>query len=115
MYRVALLLAFVSLTAVSQQKQSGEGKFVVVPTMAGSRPVTVAALNISRGAQYPSSVHLSGDVEIKTPVCLPVGRNDRLICDGTMIVRADDAVLHEDTGEIEAYGNVIVTPLRHAK
>ena len=119
MYRIALLLAVVSitciLTAVSQQNPSEGRKFVVIPTMAGSRPVTAAALNISHGVTYPSSVHLSGDVEIKTPVCLPTGRHGKLICDGAMIVRADDAVLHEDTGEIEAHGNVMVTPLRHEK
>ena len=56
-----------------------------------------------------------GDVEIKTPVCLPVGRHGRTVCDGSMIVRADAAVLHEDTGEIEAHGNVVITPLRHEK
>ena len=119
MHRIALLLAVASitciLTALSQQNPTEGRKFVMVPTMAGSRPVAVAALNISHGANYPASVHLTGDVEIKTPVCLPTGRNSKLVCDGSMIVRADDAVLHEDTGEIEAHGNVVITPLRHEK
>jgi hypothetical protein len=29
------------------------------------------------------------------------------------ILRAEEAILHEDTGEIEAHGNVSVTPLYH--
>ena len=30
-----------------------------------------------------------------------------------MVVTADEAEFHEDTGQIEARGNVSVTPLRH--
>jgi lipopolysaccharide assembly outer membrane protein LptD (OstA) len=84
-----------------------------IPAEDNFRLVAVSAFNISRGATYPSNVYLSGGVEIKTPVCLPVGQNGEPVCDGMMVLRADEAILHEDTGEIEAHGNVSVTPLYH--
>ena len=79
----------------------------------GNRPVALTARSIERGVEYPSIVELKGNVEIKTSVCLPVGKQGKLTCDGYMIVRADEVRFHEDTGEIEANGHVIVTPLRH--
>jgi hypothetical protein len=85
-----------------------------VPTLnGGSNPVRLSALNVQRGVTYPSVIEMKGNVEIQTPVCLPVGKGRKLICDGHMIVHADEAKFHEDTGEIEATGTVIVTPLRH--
>ncbi len=79
----------------------------------GSRPVVLTAISIVRGARYPTVIKLKGSVEIKTPVCLPIGKNGALVCDGEMIVHADEAELHEDSGEIQAHGNVQITPLRH--
>src|SRR5262245_17508473 len=81
----------------------------------GSRAVSLAALSIERGAKYPSVINLKGNVEIIAPVCLPVGKNSALICDGDMIVHADEAEFHEDTSEIQAHGNVQIIPLRHRK
>ena len=77
--------------------------------------VSLQALNIERGAHYPSVIQLKGNVEVKTPVCLPVGRHRAVVCDGEMILHADAAEFHEDTGEIKASGSVSVTPLRHRK
>ncbi|MDQ6664059.1 MAG: hypothetical protein M3Z23_06670 [Acidobacteriota bacterium] len=90
-----------------------EQKHLTAVPLSGGRAATLTALNIERGGQYPSAIHLTGGVEIKTPICLPAGRHGKLICDGSMILRADEATYHEDSGEIEASGSVTVTPLRH--
>ena len=92
-----------------------EQKHLSVVPVGGGRGSTLAALNIERETPYPSAIHLKGAVEIKTAVCLPVGRHGKLICDGEMILRADEATYHEDSGQIEARGSVTVTPLRHEK
>jgi hypothetical protein len=55
----------------------------------GVRPATLTAFEIERGGEYPAAIHLKGAVEIKSPVCLPVGKRGNLICDGEMIVKAD--------------------------
>jgi len=66
-------------------------------------------MEIDRGTQYPSVIHLKGNVEIRTPVCVAAGPGTALACAGYVVVRADQADLHEDTGEVEASGNVRVT------
>lgn len=88
-----------------------ELKHVIVPLPHANRNASLAALAIERGAEYPSVVKLSGSVEIKAPVCVPAGKKGAVICDGYIIVRADEAVFHEDTGQIEAHGNMTVTPV----
>ena len=101
------------LTSATGQDTASDQKHLTLAPLNGNRAVTVTALSIERGADYPSIVKLKGNVEIKTPVCLPVGKNGEMICDGEMIVRADEAQFHEDTGEIESNGHVTVMPLRH--
>lgn len=102
-----------SVPLIMGQGTTSEEKHLTVPTLNGKFPVRLSALNVQRGVRYPSVVQMKGNVEIQTPVCLPVGEGGKFICDGEMIVRADEAKLHEDTGEIEATGKVVVTPLRH--
>ena len=104
---IALLPWATGQDAISQQKH------LTIAPQNGTRPVALTARSIERGVEYPSIVRLKGNVEIKTPVCLPVGKQGKLICDGEMIVRADEAQVHEDTGEIEPNGHVTVVPLRH--
>jgi lipopolysaccharide assembly outer membrane protein LptD (OstA) len=60
------------------------------------------ALSIERLVKFPGIVHLKGSVEIATKV----GVNDAPVSLMIMVVRADEADYHEDTGEIEARGNV---------
>jgi hypothetical protein len=99
--------------ALCQDKDTVEVKHLTVPTLNGNRAVSMSALNVERGVEYPSVIRLNGNVEIRTPVCLPVGPENKLVCDGYMILRADEATFHEDTGAIEAHGNVSVIPLQH--
>jgi lipopolysaccharide assembly outer membrane protein LptD (OstA) len=60
------------------------------------------ALSIERMVKFPAIVHLKGSVEIATKV----GVSDAPVSLMIMVVRADEADYHEDTGEIEARGNV---------
>jgi hypothetical protein len=101
------------LTFATGQDMPSEQKHLTIAPLNGNRAVALTALSIERGVEYPSVIRLKGNVEIKTPVCLPVGKKSELICDGEMIVRADEAQFHEDTGEIQPIGHVTVMPLRH--
>jgi len=92
-----------------------EQKQLSVTPIGGLQAATVKANQIERGSHYPSVIHLTGGVEIKTPVCLPTGAQGKLICDGYMILRADEASYHEDSGRIDARGSVSVIPLLHEK
>ena len=101
------------LTLATGQDMTSEMKHLTIAPLKGDRAVALTALRIERGVAYPSVIRLWGNVEIKTPVCLPVGKKGALICDGEMIVRADEAQFREDTGEIQPSGHVMVMPLRH--
>lgn len=85
---------------------------LVVALVAGPR-VSLTANSMERDGDYPSTIRMTGAVEIKSQVCLPVGADGKLICDGYTIVRAEAATFHEATGRIEAVGSVSITPLRH--
>jgi hypothetical protein len=111
---IALAVTVLPILVLAQENSTELKHFTAVPAN-GSRPVSLAALSIEHGGQYPTVIRLKGKVEIKTPVCLPAGKGGAVVCDGEMIVRADEAEFHEDTGEIQAHGNVQVTPLRHLK
>jgi hypothetical protein len=96
--------------AQDQAARLSEVKHLTVFPVNGIRPVLLSALSIQRGAEYPSVVELRGDVEIRTRLCVMQGdtaaRKGAMVCDGEMVVRADDAVFHEDTGTVEATGKV---------
>jgi len=92
-----------------------EQKHLSAPTVNGIRPVLLSALSIERGAEYPSLVELKGNVEIRTPVCYLTSKTPGQmthVCIGESILHADEAVFHEDTGEVEARGKVTVTPFQ---
>ena len=104
-----LLVAACALACLPLAAQ--ELKHLVVPTVNGIRPVDLSALSIERGAQYPSVIELKGNVEVRTPICFR--EKDAMSCIGESILHADEAVFHEDTGEVEARGKVTVTPFQY--
>ena len=112
-----LLLSTVVLAILGRPnawgQEAAERKTVTLPVVNQKFPSTASALHIERGMEYPGVVKLTGNVEVRTPVCLPMGKKGATVCDGYTIVHADEAVFHEDTGRIDAHGNVTVTPLRH--
>jgi hypothetical protein len=101
-----------SLPLATGQDNSSQLKHLMVPSPNRNRSAYVSAVNIERGVEYPSVLRLKGSVEIKMPVCLRTDPGDSLVCDGYVIVRADAADMHEDTGAIEAHGDTTVTPTR---
>jgi lipopolysaccharide assembly outer membrane protein LptD (OstA) len=101
-------LALSTLTATAQGPPA-DVKNLVVPTMDGVPPIWVSALQIDRGSPYPDVVHLKGTVEIRQRVCVRTGPGNALPCDGYMVVRADEADVHEETGAVDARGNVRLT------
>jgi lipopolysaccharide assembly outer membrane protein LptD (OstA) len=70
-------------------------KYLITAPANGPHGATLSALNIQRGVSYPSIVHLSGSVEVRST---------------GFIVQADSADYDEDTGEVRARGEVIVKP-----
>ena len=63
-------LAVCALALAAQDYPAGQLKHLPIPTASGQPVVTVAALEIERGAEYPTVVHLKGSVEIRMPVCV---------------------------------------------
>jgi lipopolysaccharide assembly outer membrane protein LptD (OstA) len=62
-----------------------------------------------RPSPYASVIRLKGNVNIRTTTCIPAGRRHTKVCEAAMLLRADEADFREETGEIEARGNVRVT------
>jgi hypothetical protein len=110
---VAVVAVSIVISVAPGQQSDLEQKHIVIAPQNATRLVAAEARHIERGLPYPSVVTLEGAVRIKTPVCLPVGPQNSVICDGYMIVRADSAEVDEKTGEIRPRGNVVITPLYH--
>ncbi len=66
---------------------------------------TLQADSIERGLRYPSVIELRGNVQITSRTVVRDSPLSLMI----MVVRADEADYHEDSGEIEARGSVQVT------
>jgi len=104
------LAALVCAVVLSGQNYpAGQRKHLSVPITSSAQPLVVAANEIDRRVQYPSVIHLKGDVEIRMPVCVATGPGAEQHCAGEIVFRADEADLHEETGQIEAKGAVKVT------
>jgi len=101
------LFALAALGALALFAQD-EPKHLAVPA-SPDRPMTVKADQIERGAPYPSTIHLKGNVEIRTGVCVRTQPGNSLSCDGYTVLRAEEADVQEDTGAVEARGNVRLT------
>jgi hypothetical protein len=66
-------------------------------------------LEIERGAEYPTVVHLKGSVEIRMRTCVMTGPGNMQVCAGYIVMHAGEADFHEDSSQIEARGNVTFT------
>jgi hypothetical protein len=104
---LAALLA--SAATVAAQDRRAELKHQYITTADSLQPIALSALEIQRALPYDGVVHLKGSVEIKTPVCLATGPGTAHSCAGYVVLRAEQADFHEDSGQIEASGNVKVT------
>jgi hypothetical protein len=102
--KLCLAFAFAISTLAAQ-----EIKHVVVPIDSSERAVLASALEVVRDLPYNGVIHLKGSVEIKMPVCIKIGPNNAKQCEGYVILRAEEADVHADSGKIDARGNVTVT------
>jgi len=75
--------------------QEAARKHLATAPVNGRRQALLSADSIQRGVSYPSIVHLSGNVEVRST---------------GFIVQADSAEYDESTGEVHARGEVIVKP-----
>ena len=66
---------------------------------------TLQAESIDRELPYPSVIRLKGNVQITVRTVVQYAPLSLMI----MVVKADEADYHEDTGEIEARGDVQVS------
>ena len=92
----------------AQDNSPGQQKHLSVPIANSVQPLAVAAVEIDRGVQYPSILHLKGNVEIRMPVCVAIVAGSAQKCSGVIVFRADEVYLHEDMGQIEAKGPATV-------
>jgi hypothetical protein len=103
-------LGFVILSATCTLQVTGQEPL----HMAAGMGVSFTADSIERqdpdqapAGAYASVVHLRGNVVIRT-CCVQKGLSQNQPPQA-MYMRADDAVLHEDTGEVEIRGNARVS------
>jgi hypothetical protein len=107
---VAWLLAY---SAAAQ-----EPLHLAVAPVNALRPVLMSAISIERGVDYPSAIELKGRVEVRIPVCIATSKSATKkthVCDGETVLHADEATFHEDSGRVEARGNVTVTPVHYGQ
>jgi hypothetical protein len=73
---------------------------------------SVAALSVVRvGEPSHSLIHLKGNVVIRVPFCVSPKKGARPVCDGYMVIHADQADFQEDTGNITNMSNATMTRL----
>ncbi|HEY2017432.1 MAG TPA: hypothetical protein VGH38_28195 [Bryobacteraceae bacterium] len=103
----------------NQAASLSQVKHLTVFPVNAVRPVLLSALAIQRGAEYPAEVELKGAVEIRTRVCIMQGKTKSkkggLVCDGETVLRAEEAIFHEDTGAVEAQGKVTLTTVPYRR
>jgi hypothetical protein len=87
--------------------QENQLKHVLISPPDGGPAISLEGLEISRDISTTASAHaveLKGRAQIRTTLCGHEVPNRKMV-----VLRADTAIYHEDTGEIEANGNVHVT------
>lgn len=82
------------------------------PQSRGDR-VALSASRIDRDLSAKGGeaiLHLQGNVEVRMTTCVPARPGDRGICKGATVLHADQVDYDEKTGEMDARGNVHITP-----
>jgi lipopolysaccharide assembly outer membrane protein LptD (OstA) len=106
---IAMLSTFASL-AICQEK-APEQLHLSIGAPGGR--VALTAFSIQRDLSSEATapiIQLKGNVEIRMVACLPTGKDDAVVCEATMVLHADEADYNEKSGEIDARGNVHMTP-----
>jgi lipopolysaccharide assembly outer membrane protein LptD (OstA) len=99
----------------AEQKLSQDEPALHLSSRTGSASIKLAAANIQREdpvtprpSPYASVIRLAGNVEIRT-CCVQAVSSKRKPQRQYMVLHADEASYNEETGEIEARGNVRVS------
>ena len=109
--RLIAICACGVLVPVARSQDEPTLKHLTVVTAQSGPNASMAALSIVRvGEPSHSVIHLRGNVEIRIPFCVSQGA-PRPVCNGYLVIRADQADFHEDTGEIDSIANATVTRL----
>lgn len=78
----------------------------------GRVAITASSIERDLSSQVTAPIiQLKGNVEIRMIACLPTGKDDAVVCEGAMVLHADEASYNEKSGEISARGNVHITPV----
>jgi len=87
--------------------------FVIsIPGTGGGR-VSLTASAMQRDLSSKSSepiMQLKGNVEVRLVTCAPSGTGKAVACEGAMVMHAEEVDYNEKTGEIDARGDVRITP-----
>jgi len=106
--KIPLPVLACALVLSAQNNPAVERKHISVPIENSAQPFGAAASEIERGSDYPSVIHLKGDVEVRMPVCIAAGPGAVQRCAGDIVLHADEIDLHEQSGQIDARGAVTV-------
>jgi lipopolysaccharide assembly outer membrane protein LptD (OstA) len=90
-----LVLALIQTSALVHAQEATTQKHMITAPENGSPGAMLWASEIQRGPSYPSMIHLTGNVQIRS---------------SGFIVQANAAEYDESTGIVQAHGDVTVTP-----
>jgi lipopolysaccharide assembly outer membrane protein LptD (OstA) len=100
-----LLLAAISLPWAIGQENKPEPLHLIIDRIHMTASSIQRDGSVSNNPELPA-VYLRGNVEIRKEFCVPTG--GKTVCNEEMVLRADEAEYHPDTGEITPSGNVRV-------
>src|SRR5690349_20154236 len=106
--RIWLVALTCAVLLSAQSNPDDQRKHLAVPIENSTQPWSVSASEIERGADYPSVIHLKGEVEVRMPICVNTRTGPAQHCAGEVVLHADEVDLHEQTGQFEARGAVKV-------
>jgi lipopolysaccharide assembly outer membrane protein LptD (OstA) len=110
--KVLALILVIAPVALCQDNPARPAQLHLTIGAPGGR-VALTASSMQRDLSSASTapvIQLKGNVEIRMIACLPTGKDDAVICEGTVTLHADEAEYNEKSGEINARGNVRMTP-----
>jgi hypothetical protein len=110
---LALTIAVVCQMAPLALSQDNKPEQLHLTIRAPGGRVALTAFSMQRDLSSEATapvIQLKGNVEIRMIACLPTGKDDAVVCEGTMVLHADEAEYNEKSGEINARGNVHMTP-----
>ncbi len=107
---VPISMILFGFSAISQENPAGELRHMQFSSPSGNR-IAISAMSMTQQESAGKTAHvirLKGNVEVRITVCRANGTSTS--CDGSVVIKADEADYNVDSGEVEPRGNVRVTP-----